>query len=696
LVNEEMSVSLVLTPREVAGPTRWRWLLQDEHGVALHDHPVSMDPADTMYQAMLDVRGHLKSCHSTPERIRCQADRLAELGAWVGHRLFGNLEPYLKDTVVRVRVPPEAAFVLDLPLELAHLSGQPLIRRGVTLAYELTDGPAAGVRPAPAAKAPVGEQLRILALFAQPPLERPLALRGERHVLARTVRRLAARSRKAIELRVLQYGVTRETVRLAAQEYEGWDLVHIAGHAGPGVFGLELADGRPDPVPTADLVRLLAPAAPRLKIAVLNACYSGAAAVLDETLAALKLSAGDPAQPGAADVAEPGDRDGAAAMAGLARGLMGELGVAVVAMRYAVTDTFAAALSRELYERLLASGWPLAGAAGLAVPAAAGAAPSAARPPLSVVAPMVLGSTASTVRVVPPTGRAKLSWDGGGIEYFPDEPDVFVGRVGELIAATEALASSSGAGGMWFGGPPGIGKTWSVLELAYQHRHRFGALVWWQALTDDPALLFPSLVAALAEQFDEQADAVRGTDALRRYLPRLRSRLREDGALIVLDHLDAALTSDGSWRDPMLGELVGAMTGHGGESRVLLTGRQPPAGLGPRIRRARLGPLSTREATLLARQLPELARLLYHDRPPGAGERVAADRALARRLIVTAEGNPRVLMLADEVLREAQDATAPDGVADLAAARDRGDWAAVTTALRGIVAAPAPSSPDAP
>ncbi|MGH4013648.1 MAG: hypothetical protein ACRDSL_06885 [Pseudonocardiaceae bacterium] len=37
-----------------------------------------------------------------------------------------------------------------------------------------------------------------------------LALHRERYELAKTVRTIAAKSRKAIELRVLQYGVTRE------------------------------------------------------------------------------------------------------------------------------------------------------------------------------------------------------------------------------------------------------------------------------------------------------------------------------------------------------------------------------------------------------------------------------------------------------------------------------------------------------
>src|SRR5205814_5617962 len=117
------------------------------------------------------------------------------------------------------------------------------------------------------------------------------ALRRERYELEWTVRRIAAKSRKAIELRVLQYGVTRERLAEAAEEYPGWDVLHVSGHGGAGALLLEHANGDPDEVATADLVELLKPAADRLKLAVLSACSSGAP-VAASTLRNLGLADG--------------------------------------------------------------------------------------------------------------------------------------------------------------------------------------------------------------------------------------------------------------------------------------------------------------------------------------------------------------------------------------------------------------------
>ena len=58
-------------------------------------------------------------------------------------------------------------------------------------------------------------------------------------------------------MRVLQYGVTRERLREALKEAEGWDIVHISGHGRPGELLLETAEGRQDRVTSAELAVLL-------------------------------------------------------------------------------------------------------------------------------------------------------------------------------------------------------------------------------------------------------------------------------------------------------------------------------------------------------------------------------------------------------------------------------------------------------
>jgi hypothetical protein len=58
---------------------------------------------------------------------------------------------------------------------------------------------------------------------------RALNLRRERVELVRLVRFIAATG-KAADVRVLQYGVTRDRLRDVLSEGEGWDIIHVSGH----------------------------------------------------------------------------------------------------------------------------------------------------------------------------------------------------------------------------------------------------------------------------------------------------------------------------------------------------------------------------------------------------------------------------------------------------------------------------------
>ena len=100
--------------------------------------------------------------------------------------------------------------------------------------------------------APVGERLRVLGLFSLPEGGRPLNLRRERHALVRLIEGIAATG-KAADVRVLQYGVTRDRLRDVLEEAEGWDIIHVSGHGAPGELLLETAAGQPDRVTAADL-----------------------------------------------------------------------------------------------------------------------------------------------------------------------------------------------------------------------------------------------------------------------------------------------------------------------------------------------------------------------------------------------------------------------------------------------------------
>jgi GNAT superfamily N-acetyltransferase len=72
-------------------------------------------------------------------------------------------------------------------------------------------------------------------VFSLPDGGNALNLRRERFELARLVREIARVHGKAVELRVLQYGATRQRLENALLEQAGWDVVHLSGHG--------LADG---------------------------------------------------------------------------------------------------------------------------------------------------------------------------------------------------------------------------------------------------------------------------------------------------------------------------------------------------------------------------------------------------------------------------------------------------------------------
>ena len=139
----------------------------------------------------------------------------------------------------------------------------------------------------------------------------------------------------------------------------------------------------------------------------------------------------------------------------------------------------------------------------------------------------------------------------------------------------------------------------------------------------------------------------------------------------MLDNLETLLTPAGTWRDPRWEPLMAALTGHGGESRVILTSRIPPAGLGDSVLALPVHALDLAESAALARELPGLRGLLHADAGPvrDADEAaVAADRDLVRRVLHVVQGHPKLMELAD--------AAATAGPARLTAQLDAAETAA--------------------
>jgi tetratricopeptide (TPR) repeat protein len=668
--SEGVSVGLLLQAVDVAGPHRWRWLLVDERsGAALADHPVDLDPRAAETEAFEDLYRFLRWRADPDRRVASEVELVGRVGAWIGSAALGEQVGRAivaaAPVTVRVQVPANAEFLAFRPWELAHVGGVPLAARGdVALVYDLPS-------PTRVMKASVGDALRMLAVFSLPTATSALALRRERYGLSRLVRRVAARSRRRVELEVAQYGVTREVLGDLAQSRDGWDVLHLSGHGGAGQFLLEHVDGSADPVSTAELIGLLRPLRSRVKLAVVSACQS-AAATTAETLRWLGLD-----DPAAELEAQAAQEAGQASPVGVARALVAELGCAVVAMRYPVIDDFAVGFADVLYDRVFRHSQPLDRAVAAAVPAVAGSAP----PAISVGTPAIFGALATGLSLAPPAGKPILDPAEQVMARFPPEPPRFVGRAEAMATASAALAPESERSAVVFHGMAGAGKTACALELAYRHQRAFEALAFWSAPTDPDQfgdalrLLAMALEAQLGDYQFTMVDKIANTASLENFLPRLRTLLQNTGLLLVLDNLETLLTSDGHWRDPRWAPLISALTRHEGESRVILTSRTLSTGLDPnRVLIRSVHALSRDESLLLARELPNLRVLLHSEAEPVRG--ATADPALGRRVLTLVQGHPKLLELADAAAADRTRLTS-----QLAAAEAAVDGAALTTFL---------------
>jgi len=635
-----MPAPLLLTLTDYQSPRLWRWVLHDSAGRFLADHPVRLDPDSREYQGFVDLSTYLDYFRET-----CPpAKQLQDLGRWIGAQVFGGLLKTLEQRkiqpalAIHAAVPEAAQDLLFRPFELACFGNGTSFREvGIRFIYQReTDTPMAG-------KAEASKSLRILAVFSLPVRQNPLNLRRERYQMQKLVHELTRSQGLAVELRVLQYGATREMLEDALQDGEGWDIVHLSGHGGKGELLLEDDQGGTDTIGADELGELLGPAKERLKLLLIDACYSGAG-----SHAAARAQLGLDKAP----VRETGAEGEALAettptvLPSLAQSLAEQLDCAALAMRYPVGDAFATDLMLALYGKLLDKGRPLPAALQLALKDAL--ASNCPKPPLSAATPILIGGRAAELALKPParTPSFVLPKTGLGIA-FPEEPPRFVGRLQPMLRASQALATRSSECGVLFHGMPGAGKTACALELAYRHaERRFQAHVWYQApqAGSDIATALFNLMLAIQTQLD--APGLGLTTALddpaqfRAYtLPRLCALLQDYALLLVLDNLETLLTDSGGWRHGLWGEVLAALLGHHGPSRLVLTSRVVPAGLAdhPKLHCEPIHALSFAESALLARELPNLARLF--DDEPGL--------ALLRQTLRAVQGHPEMLKLAD-------------------------------------------------
>ncbi len=639
---------LTLKISDFRDPDHWAWTLHDAAGALIANHTVNFDTGDERHGGWIDLdRYTARPGTAAPRRwTAAETGRLAAFGDWLGDQLFGpagNKILAQAPAVVRVVVPDSAAALMFRPLEAARLGGRRLVVHGLTLVYTRADATAPAARPA----AP--DRLRALAVFSLPLGTTAINLRRERRMLQELGRNLRAGGRRAaLEVRVLHYGTTRRTLERALADGAGWDIVHLSGHGSPGRLVLEAEDGRPEPIDAAELVELVWWTRHRLALVTLSACDTAAAPSWDPPVgpATDPVIGSDDGVDAGSGAGVPGPGCAGSPLAALAPVLMRRIGCAVVGMRFAVRNEFAAGFGARLYQGVLADRQPLPTALARAVTATVDTL-GADQVGLSAVAPALFGDAAATLSLALPCGpAAPLPPPGSGLIRLPAPPRVFVGRVAELGRASAALAPASDRAAVLLTGPAGIGKTGCAQELAdhLAATDRFQAAAWWTAPTagSDLASALHTLArtweAAFGDDF-KMSHAIADPAALRSWLVWLKAALETRAVLIALDNLDSLVADDGRWWDPVWGDLIASLCDHRGLTRTILTSRialpDLPAG---RVETIPVGPLGPDETKLWVRDQPNLWRLVTSGRD-GA--------ALVRRVLEAAEGHPALLALAE-------------------------------------------------
>ncbi|HEX3648147.1 MAG TPA: CHAT domain-containing protein, partial [Pseudonocardiaceae bacterium] len=618
---------LRLEVSDYTGPTRWRWRLIDADGASLAEQAVELDEGEWQVEAFADLHHYLRANADPERRLIHEAELVVQVGAWLGQRVFGQVALAMAKArgPVRLVVPPEAAELAFRPWDLAMVEGRPLVAYRVSFVVDVGEQSTE--------KAEVGARLRMLAVFSVPSDDGALNLRKERYTLARIVHQIGAVRGTGVQLRVLQYGASRERLRHALAEPEGWDVVHVSGHGLPAGLVLEDDTGRQDVIDGAELAELLSAGTQRIKLVTLSAGESAEATAMEQLR-----------QLGLAPVKPVGDADPAGSLSSVAADVARRLDCAVLAMRYPVTAEFAVMLAEAFYHQVMGNGIPVAQALPLAVVTVTGQQFSPETPALSVATPVLFGTRADGLKLVPPNGRPQVfQLERVRLAEFPPQPPRFVGRVGQLARATTVLAARSGLPGVVLHGPAGAGKTACALELAYAHQESFQAIAWYTTPEgQDTLTTLAECALALERQLPglKLADRAHDPVAWREIMPGLTELLAQARVLVVLDNVESLLTETGEWQDERWAQLVAALTGHQGAARVIITSRRRPAGLPETVFVEPIHALSLAETVSLARDLPRLRTML------DVAEH-AESRDLATRTIAATQGLPALIELAE-------------------------------------------------
>lgn len=619
---------------------------------------------------------------------------IAEIGVCIaeevlGAEIFGLIWRSEAERTLRIRLPgagPEAnplvAELARVPWEIARpAAGEPTLRERHMVVRMVQDMKGPGSEPLGLG---ANEDLRVLFIFAEARGSLPLGARKERRALLQLFEKEIYPKRRVVA-HVLSHGVTRERLRSQIEENGGYHILHWSGHGHLNLLELAKPGGEKDPISGDTLLDQTGGLIPQL--VYLSACHSGDIARVQDWKGFFAVAEGK--QPGVkAAEGEARDRQRQPGYTGTAHALLQRGVPSVVAMRYAVTDDYARELAVEFYRRLLADPRPKAPAEALmrarralldktkhdgapffacdhATPVFYGAEQRGAFEPGQGRSPAHQSHERRLHRIAELTTAGHEHFVGRTWELARLGSD-FIGSRGG--AEVKPVAVVTGLGGM--------GKTALVAEALALWETRFEWVLLYQskgnALSFDATLL--DIDRRLASElrryhahikewpaaaiYARASAEFRGEERLERLTSNLIRALKDEPILLVLDNFEtnlkpnaeragAGASSVWACQDPawercltrLAEELVGS------PSRVLITCRRPLAALARVASHAEvLGPLSSAEAALFAKEHPGLRRLVFSS--------AADDRKLAERLLDASRFHPllmdRLARLADE------------------------------------------------
>jgi tetratricopeptide (TPR) repeat protein len=561
-------------------------------------------------------------------------------------------------------LPWEALQAPEASGEIVGAGGSPLVLHRNVALYRLIGG--LGAAPAHKVRGP----LRLLVAIASPETAEAELLDYEAELarIVAAVEPARTRGQGGAYVRVLNEGSPAAIHAALSEDPEGFHVLHLSCHAGPGELLLETADGRPDLVTARRLLEEGVPAGADLPMVLLSGCSTGLAARQERlhpgaaTQASPAGASTDPDSPRLKQDGEGEEQDGAgeAVLASFAAELVAAGVPMVLAMQAPVTDRYATALSAELYRRLATGATPDPLLA-LAEARRAAERDRQALPPGSRLrGPAEWATPALTTRalrlplfnpreppgpVQPP--QAPVLADGVVVREVGD----FVGRRQETRAARRVLAGDKA--GLLLHGIGGVGKSTLAAEVLRSVGENAGLVV-----SRVGTVSVDDVLGEIGARLHQAASATEGGEGLARAGLMLRAadvewaerwRLLAEQVLpavpmtVLLDNFEDNLTEaqDGGWqvRDPELAAFLAGWARRPGRGRLLFTSRHPfalPKSAERRLAPLHLGPLSAAETRKLIWRLPGLDALTPEEK---------------NRAYRDVGGHPRTLEYLDALLR---------------------------------------------